>query len=86
MQLLITNKINISLRSDQATGPDGIPVKFIKLPVNVIDTHSKNIIIMDIDLNCYSESAKIAQIRPIFKTMKELKQKITDLLVSFIHF
>ena len=54
MQLLITNKINISLRSDQATGPDGIPVKFIKLPVNVIDTHSKNIIIMDIDLNCYS--------------------------------
>ena len=55
------------LSSHKATGPDDIPVKFIKLSANVIDSHLANIINKDIDLNCYSENAKIADVRPIFK-------------------
>ena len=79
-----TQDIN-SLSPDKATGPDSIPVKFIKLSANVIDSHfiNRN---KDIDLNCYSESAKSAKVRSIFKKMRELKYKVTDLLVSLIHF
>ena len=55
------------LSSDKATGPDGIPVKFIKLSANVIDSHLSNIINRDIDLSCYSENAKIANVWPIFE-------------------
>ena len=54
------NKIINSLNSDKATGPDGIPVKFIKLSANVFDSHLANVINKDIDLNCYLENAKIA--------------------------
>ena len=51
----------------KATGPGDIPVKFIKLSANVIDSHLANIINKDIGLNCYSENAKIADVRSIFK-------------------
>ena len=47
-------------------------MKFIKLSANVIDSHLANIINKDIDLNCYSESAKI---RPIFKKDEKTKVK-----------
>ena len=67
MQLLNANKIINLLSSDKSTGPDGISVKFIKLSANVIDSHLVNIINKSIDLNCYSENAKIANVRPIFK-------------------
>ena len=66
-----TQDIN-SLSPDKATGPDSIPVKFIKLSANVIDSHFTNRN-KDIDLNCYSESAKSAKVRSIFKKMRELK-------------
>ena len=56
------NKIINSLTSNNATGPDGIPVKFIKLSANVIDSYLKNIINKNIDLNSYSENAKMANI------------------------
>ena len=42
------NKIINSLTSNKATGPDGIPVIFIKLSANVIDSHLANIINKDI--------------------------------------
>ena len=61
------NKIINSLSPDKATGPDDIPAKFVKLSANVIDSDLANIIIKDIDLNCYSENAKISSCRPIFK-------------------
>ena len=67
------NKIINSLSSDKATVPDDIPVKFIKMSANVIDSHLTKIINKDIDLNCYSVNAKIANVRPIFKKMRELK-------------
>ena len=60
------------LGSKKATGLYGIPVKFIKLSANVIDSHLANIINKDIDLNCFSESAKI---RPIFKKDEKTKVK-----------
>ena len=45
------NKFINSLRSGKDTGPDGIPVKFMKLSTNVIDSHLANIINKDIDVN-----------------------------------
>ena len=69
------DKIINSLSSDKATGPDGISVKFIKLSANVIDSHLANIRNKDIDLNCYSENAKIANVRPIFKKDERTKVK-----------
>ena len=60
------------LGSKKATGLYGIPVKFIKLSANVIDSHLANIINKDIDLNCYSESAEI---RTIFKKDEKTKVK-----------
>ena len=75
MQLLKTNKIINSLSSDKATGPDGIPVKFIKPSANVKDSRLTNIINKGIDLNCYSENAQIANVRPIFKNDERTKVK-----------
>ena len=69
------NKIISSLSSDKATGPDGIPVKFIKLYANVIDSHLTNVMNKNIDLSCYSENAKIPNVRPIFKKDERPKVK-----------
>ena len=69
------NKIIKSLSSDKAAGPDGIPVKFTKMSANVINSHLANIINKDIDLNCYSKNAKIANVSPIFKKDERTKVK-----------
>ena len=69
------NKIINSLSSDNATGPDGIPVKFIKPSANVKDSHLANSINKGIDLNCYSENTQIANVRPIFKNDERTKVK-----------
>ena len=50
-------------------------MKFIKLSANVIDSHLTNIINKDIDLNCYSKNAKIANVRTIFKKDERAKVK-----------
>ena len=50
-------------------------MKFIKLSANVVDSHLENIINKDIDLNCYSKNAKIANVRPIFKKDERTKVK-----------
>ena len=42
------NKIIKSLNPRKATGPDGIPVKILKIARNVIDSHLTNIINRDI--------------------------------------
>ena len=39
----------------KATGPDFIPLKFIKFASNVIDSHLYDIIIKDLNKNKYSE-------------------------------
>ena len=63
------------LNSDKATILDGITAKFIKLSSNVIASHLATIINKDIDLNCYSQNAKIANVRPIFKKDERTKVK-----------
>ena len=68
-----------SLNPKKATGPDGIPIKAIKYASNAIDSHLSNIIAKDLEINKYSEEPKTALVRPIFKKMKEIKQKTTDL-------
>ena len=44
----------------KATGPDGIPLRFIKMSADVIDKHLTNIINTDLECLCFSENAKIA--------------------------
>ena len=58
----------------KATGPDFIPLKFIKFASNVIDSHLYNIIIKDLEKNKYSEEPKTALVRPIFKKNERNKQ------------
>ena len=51
-------KINIlikHLNPKKATGPDGIPLKIIKLSADVIDEHLTNIINTDLEYSCFSE-------------------------------
>ena len=49
------------------------------MSANVIDSHSANTINNDIVQNVFSEKAKVASARPIFKKMSVKKLKITDL-------
>ena len=60
---------------EKATGPDGIPAKFIRIFTNVIDSHLINIIHKDIDQNNYSENAKTANVKPVFKKDDRTKIK-----------
>ena len=60
------NKIIKSLDTNKATGPDGIPAKFLQMSANAIDCHLSNILTCDISKNKYSEHAKTATVRPIF--------------------
>ena len=55
------------LNPKKATGPDGIPLKIIKLSADVIDKHLTNIINTDLECSCFSENAKIASVKPIYK-------------------
>ena len=52
------NKIVKFLDTNKATGPDGIPAKFVQVSANVIDCHLSNTITCDISKNKYSEHAK----------------------------
>ena len=70
------NNIIKSLNFNKATGPDGIPEKFIRMSANVIDSHLTNIIDKDIDQNNYSENAKTANVKPVFK--KDDRTKIIN--------
>ena len=45
------------------------------MSANVIDSHLAIIINEDIDLNCYSENAKTANVRPIFREDERTKVK-----------
>ena len=64
------NQVNVIIKEvdlKKATGPDKIPPKIVKLSANVIDSHLTNLINSDIKKNSFSEGAKIASVRPIFK-------------------
>ena len=68
------NKIIKEVGLKKATIPDKIPPKIIKIPVNVIDSHPKNIINSDIKRN--SEGAKTASAWPVFK--KNEREKVPN--------
>ena len=71
------DKIINSLKTNYATGPDGIPAKFIEQSENVIDSHLTYIINKDIAQNDYSEKPKTASVRPIFKKDEGTNTKIS---------
>ena len=73
------NKIIKSLNPRKVTGPDGIPVKILKIARNVIDSDLKNIINRDIKEKKFPEDAKTALVRPLCKKDDEIKSKTTDL-------
>ena len=70
------NKIIKDLNPKKATGPDKIPPKIIKLSANIIDSHLTNIINKDISQSKFSEAAKIASVRPLYK--KKGREKIEN--------
>ena len=70
------NKIIKSLNPKKATGPDGIPIKVIMSANNVIHSHITNIINQDLNIDKYSEEAKTALVRPLFK--KDDRDKIKN--------
>ena len=70
-----TSEIIKSITVNKAKGSDGVSAKFVKVSANVIDCHLANII-KYITLNKYSEHAKTATVRPIFK--KEDRTKIKN--------
>ena len=61
------NKIIKKLNPTKAIGPDEIPPKIVILSANIIDSHLANIINHGLDNNSFSEGAKIATVRPIYK-------------------
>ena len=65
----------------KATGPNKIPPKIIKISANVIDSDLTNIINSDIEKKSFSEDARTASVRPIFKKNKCDTEK-NDRLVS----
>ena len=69
------NSIIKSLNPKKATGPDGIPPKIVKLSSNVIDKYLTNIINNDLSQSCFSQNAKIASVRPIYKKNSRTDKK-----------
>ena len=65
------NKIIKNINPKKATGPDKVPPKIIKLSANIIDLHFTNI-----TNNRFSENAKIASVRRIFK--KKEREKVEN--------
>ena len=61
------NKFINEINPKKATGPDKIPPKIVKLSANIIDSHLTNIINNDLQKNQFSEDAKKATVKPIFK-------------------
>ena len=55
------------LNPSKDTGPDGIPLKIIKLSADGIDKHLTNIINTDLECSCFSENPKIVSVKPIYK-------------------
>ena len=62
-----------SLNPRKVTGLDGTPVKILKIVRNVIDLHLTNIINRDKKENKFSENAKTALVRPIYKKNDRVK-------------
>ena len=55
------------LNPNKATAPYKFPVKIVKLATSVIDSHLSNIINNDLPNNAFSDYAKLASVRSIYK-------------------
>ena len=66
----------MGLNAKKATGPDKIPPKIMRLSTNIIDSHLTSIINSDLPKDSFSEDAKTASVRPIFK--KKERDKIRN--------
>ena len=73
------NKIIKELDAKKRTGRDKIPPKIVKMFANVIGSHLANITNNDITKNVFSEKAKAASVRPIFKKNEREELKVTGL-------
>ena len=73
------------LNPKKATGPDGIPLKIIKLSADVIDKHLTNIINTDLECSCFSENAKIPSLKSMYKKENRSDKIIIDQLTAFIN-
>ena len=72
------NKVIKGLKTQKAKEPDKIPEKIVKLAASVIDSHLSNIINNDLSSDAFSDSAKLACVRPIYK--KDDGNETLDLL------
>ena len=61
------NSILKRTNEKKAIGPDTIPPKLVKMSANIIDAHLCAIINRDIENSSFSDGAKIASVRPIYK-------------------
>ena len=68
---LEVNKILRNINFRKATGSEKILSKIVKMSANIIDSHFTNIINSDLKRNAFSDSVKLASIRPIFKAKGE---------------
>ena len=76
------NKIVKLLNANKITGPDGIPLKLIKLSANVVDKYLTSITNHDISRSCFSDGAEIALVRPIYKKKdKQNKQNYRPVII-----
>ena len=56
-----------NINPKKATGPDKIPPKIVKLSPNIIDSHLMKIINSDLSNNSFSNEAKVATVRSVYK-------------------
>jgi len=69
------NRIIKSLNTKKATGPDHISAKFVKMAANIIDYHLADTFNEDLSIDNYSENAKTATVRPLYKKDDRTKIK-----------
>ena len=55
------------INTKKATGPDTIPPKLVKMSADIIDIHLCNIINKDVEKSSFSDGAKIASVKPVYK-------------------
>ena len=78
------NTLLKSVITEEATGPDNILPKLVKLSANVIDSHLCNIINEVLQNSSFLDAAKIASARPIYK--KKYRRTIENYrLVSILN-
>ena len=63
----------MELNAEKATEPDKIPPKIVRLSANIIDSHLTNITNSDLLKHSFSEDAKTASVRPVFKKKEHNK-------------